>query len=472
VVALLGGLNTGLLHANPLSREAVTTVLYLVDPSTPPDEAWSPRAGTADRILYRPIETAEFRAQVIASLRQSLARRSAPSVGDTISFLRERIRSSRRAIVPLVLPDRPCVTSHPGVSTFIGPEADPQVMLESLVAHELASRRVVDRMRSCPSCASTALVFGESCAACGSPDFIREPMIHHFSCGHVDVARQFSVGNELSCPKCSKALRQIGRDYERPANCVRCNTCGSIAAEPRILVRCSSCRRSCTPEATSELLIHAYDLTSRAEEAVSAGSLAGASLESALAKRTGSCAKALFVYELERELDRHRRYSSPCALLMVRLEGLLAIRTNLVAQYARLVEQACTVITSQLRTLDLITIWDDDLLAILLPEAPISGAHVVADRIENGIATISAANETLNADVAIAPSDSAFTTAQSMIDACLASLSRPPTRNIDGSDTQATMLPAGPQDDTALVIVEDDTRSRPGTRNPSLQRTT
>src|SRR5690606_1358280 len=128
--------------------------------------------------------------------------------------------------------------------------------------------------------------------------------------------------------------------------------------------------------------------TPRADEAVATGSLAGATLSTILAKRSGVCSKTLLLFELDRELARQKRYQSPATLLAVRLGGLETLRTQGGGALADHLERCCAAITRHLRTLDLIAIWEDDTLAILLPETSLEGAGVVANRMEAGIAAI------------------------------------------------------------------------------------
>lgn len=461
IVALGGDGSTGLLYANHLPRESIAGALYLVDPDHPPGEGWRPRPGQ-DRVLPRPVEAAALRYHAVDLLRAALvARGVAIDEAGTLDFLAARVRAGQRTVQPQLRIGRPRAASYPDVERMLGPCVDTVVFLESLVERGLAERQIVDRIRSCSSCGGAELLFGEVCAGCGSVDYLREPAIHHFTCGHVDSALRFGDESGLTCPKCAAPLHQIGRDYERPADCYHCHGCGVLAAETRIVARCVACRHASPPDQTSELLVHSYVLTTRADQAVADRCLEPGSLATVLARRgPRTWPRELFTFELDREVMRHRRYASPCALLMIRLNGLADLRAADGAAHARHLDCVCLAVTATLRDLDLISVWVDDTLAVLLPGTPVTGANVVADRMERGVVGCGSPLGDGRAGVliAIAPSDPAFTSGQAMIDACLASLARP----AGASATTTPVVPAaepGPENVSSASILLDSQES-------------
>ena len=467
VVALGGDGSSGLLHANHLPRESIASALYLIDPANPPAEGWRVRPGH-DRVLPRPVESAALRYHAADLLRAALTTRGiAVDEAGTLGFLAERVRAGQRTIQPQLKTGRPRPVTYPVTERVLGPCADAERFLESLAERGLAERQIVDRIRACASCGGAELLFGEVCAGCGSVDYAREPAIHHFACGHVDSAVRFETKGGLTCPKCAASLHQIGRDYERPADCYHCRGCGVIAAETRIIARCVACRHVCPPDQTAEVLVYAYELTARADQVVADGCLEASSLSSVLAKRgPRTWPRELFTFELDREVMRHRRYASPCALLMIRLNGLAELRAADGAAHARHIDGVCTAIIAQLRDLDLISVWADDTLAVLLPGTPVAGASVVADRMEKGVAKYGAplGDGRAGVMIAIAPSDPAFANSQAMIDACLTSLARPADPAGSGVHAESAEALAVVSDDSALslmdsqdvVLVEDD----------------
>ncbi len=226
------------------------------------------------------------------------------------------------------------------------------------------------------------LVYGEECGRCGAVDFVRETIIHHFACAHMDTQDRFTSAGELVCPKCRIALRQIGRDYEKPTDCYRCRTCAFISSETRIGVHCLACRTRLTPAETAERVAHAYHLTAKADEAVAAKDLAGHGMASLLrSTTTGLYAKSFFIYSLQRELERLRRHGTPVALVVIRSAHLDRLRNGQFKQYSDHVQALWTAATEGLRTLDIPCVWDEGVLAIMLPATALPGSEVVSKRI-------------------------------------------------------------------------------------------
>lgn len=464
IVSLVGGTVAGMLRTNPLSPESVRSALYLIDPEMTADEAWRPRAGCRDVIVHRPIGTSALRAHVIELLLAGLTLRNPPEDNRILAFLGSCIKRNVRRFDPI---DAGTSNSrnYPEVMRFFGPECASGHVLKSMSERGLLSRRIVDRSRCCSSCSSQLLQFSEVCPTCRSPDYARVPVIHHFACGHVDDGNRFRQGDELVCPKCSKTLRQIGRDYERPAECIQCAGCGGLTPEPMIQVYCGSCKRKTTPDQTSEAFSYAFELTPQADEAVKAGTLTVETLESVLTRRSGVCSKSLLHFELERELARNKRYQSHAALLFVHIDGLALLRIQDPDHFNDHLERCCTAITRHVRDLDLLSIWEEDTLAIILPETPESGAQTVAERIRLGISAISPVQSSLHARIGLAMVDPDYASATDLIEACMSLWN-----GTSEADTMDIAAPADAGQETVsasdsqmpVVVLEDDTLTMPG----------
>ena len=418
IVSLVGGTVAGMLRTNPLSPETIPSALYLVDPEMPSEEAWAPRRGCRDVILHRPIEAHALRARVIDLLRAVVMQRNPPEESRILAFLGACKKSQSRRFDPI----RTTMDGHrayPELTRFFGVDCSPEPFLEDLWEKGLLSRKIIDRGRRCGACASPHLQFSEVCPACKSADYARVQVIHHFSCGHIDASTRFSHGEELICPKCNKTLRQIGRDYERPMECLHCAGCGILSPDPAIQVICRSCQRLSTPDKTVESLSYSYEMTALADEAVTAGSLTVQTLESVFNRRSGVCTKTLLTFELDRELARNKRYQSNAALLLVRIDGLPLLRTQDPGHFTDHLERCCAAITRHVRDLDLLSIWGEDTLAIVLPETLEAGAQTVAERIRMGISAISPAQSSLRALISIAMTDPGYGSSRDMVDACI-----------------------------------------------------
>jgi hypothetical protein len=143
--------------------------------------------------------------------------------------------------------------------------------LEKFESDGYFTKHVVDQIQSCKKCSSGYLNYRETCPSCGSKDLKTEDLIHHFSCAHVAPESDFKKNDSLECPKCSKTLRHIGIDYDKPSSVYTCNSCDHEFQNPQIKALCVDC--GCENE-LNELtghLISEYELTSKGEHTAKTG---------------------------------------------------------------------------------------------------------------------------------------------------------------------------------------------------------
>ncbi|HYE05571.1 MAG TPA: diguanylate cyclase [Planctomycetota bacterium] len=416
------------------ARSQVAATLFLVDGTLQARGAWSLRP-RSDRVLARPFSDRELALAVERLLLGSLEReaRTLPD-GDLLVLLKGVVGENRRVLAPSLVPGHPDGARWPDVAKHLGPLVDESGALERLTGMGMARRTLRNRLRVCPACESFELAYGETCAGCGSVDFVQETMIHHFACATVDTVAAFRRGNDLICPKCVKPLRQIGRDYEKPANLFRCRACAAVTSDTRVVATCLNCRGQCKPEETRERLIHAYELTPLADEAIAAGNLGGFDLASVLRDSgNGLYARSFVVYELTRELARFRRYAAACSLVMTRLTGLSEIRMRRPERTADYIQALARAVTQELRDLDLTAVWSGDTLATLLPMTDAAGAAVVATRIESAARRCSAAFELdlVGVTVSRASAGPGLDNTEAMVRACNENLSADGTSIVD-----------------------------------------
>ncbi len=382
IIAVTGGASPiAELARHPTLRGNLATVLYLVEGGTltPPSGALRPGR---DRVLSLPCSRAALLATVERLLLTALAQR--PAGADdarALALVQALVRDEERTVRPALAADDLLGWSYPLVLRHAGPGIDQTALLERLVEHGICTRAIDQRLRACPSCACLQLAYGESCARCASVDFVRETIIHHFACAHMDTQSAFTQGDGLVCPKCHAHLHQIGRDYEKPTGCYRCQACAFISTETRITARCLGCQAVSAPEATVERLVHAYTLTAKAAAAAEAGDLAGHAMATVLRNhQTGLFAKSFFLFSLQRELERRRRYETPVSLVIVRSTRLDAARRDGADAYSAYVQAMWKAATDGLRTLDVPCVCEEGVLAIMLPATALAGAEVVATR--------------------------------------------------------------------------------------------
>ncbi len=140
------------------------------------------------------------------------------------------------------------------------------LVMDSLEKKKYIEKTFHDQIHVCPDCGCSHLNFRESCPKCGSAHLNMEGMIHHFECAYVGPEREYIVGNELVCPKCSKNLRHIGVDYDRPTVAYNCNTCNFFFQTPLMKAYCFSCVKENMPEALKSKTIHNYKITAMGQD--------------------------------------------------------------------------------------------------------------------------------------------------------------------------------------------------------------
>lgn len=245
---------------------------------------------------------------------------------------------------------------------------------------------ITNRVRICPTCNDHQLNYREVCPRCQSIDIHEREVLHHFSCGHIDVLDNYRKGTDLSCPKCNKILRHIGLDYERPTNYFQCNTCRYISPEPEIQVQCLQCGITCQPDETLERIVFDYHVTEEASQAISRGQLGGLNLEGLLRDHiSGLYSRQYFEFQTEKELRRAKRYKHNFSTVMVRVNDLIHIKDEHADYLDNYLESVLTAVTGQLRLLDTPCVWDIETIAILLPETDSEGVKIVMDRMKKQV---------------------------------------------------------------------------------------
>jgi hypothetical protein len=360
VVALAGRGADELLARNHVLHERATALLAIVDDPGEGPPAWK-RRSRSDRVLVRPFTELTLRAVVEQQLLLSL-RATPAAIPDEayLAFLGELLDHGHAAVSPEIGELHLAGFSYPTVASAFGLTIDAHNLLERLAELGLMRRRVAHRLRRCPSCSSHRLTMGEVCPACESTDYAYEPL-----------------------------PREAGIEAAAPRRRVRCRACGSSSPQPWLLARCLDCRQACLPERTRELVVHAYEPTDRAEEAVAAGRIAGFGLAAALrSQHVNLHSRSFFLSELAREAARFQSYGSPCSLLMVRLPEVERLRRQSSERFRAAVESAWQAVSGLLRKLDVACVWSEDILAALLPGSPADGARLVARRLEAQLAAL------------------------------------------------------------------------------------
>ncbi len=131
----------------------------------------------------------------------------------------------------------------------------------------------VDRIYLCNNCKNGHLSFREVCPSCDSANMISEDLIHHFPCGYIGAISDFKnkVDSVLSCPKCSKSLRHIGVDYDKPSIINHCLNCDNVFQDYLVKAKCFSCSSDTDVQYLVSKNINAYKVTKKGKLAAISG---------------------------------------------------------------------------------------------------------------------------------------------------------------------------------------------------------
>ena len=192
------------------------------------------------------------------------------------------------------------------------------------LAHGLVQRGLLrpvffDRMHECGGCGSRRMSAREECPACRSPELAECELIHHYHCAALLPEERFRDGARLTCPKCSQALRNYGKDYDRPGRVLACGGCARTTSEPEVGFMCLDCGRHCDGEAVRTVDIQSWHLTEAAHRLLTgAAERPEAGLDEA---RLGNAGRS----EIERLKEAIRRSRQagrvPSAVAQIRYAG-------------------------------------------------------------------------------------------------------------------------------------------------------
>lgn len=240
-----------------------------------------------------------------------------------------------------------------------------------------------DKVYLCPFCQSHHLHLRLSCPECNSTDIRQASMLHHFSCGHVDLEERFLQRGRLVCPKCSQVLRHIGVDYERPSRVWTCNQCGYIFQHPVESFHCHRCGRQSSKDQVVEKRIYSFTASPEAAVAIEDGKLYDFKYYQVVSDGLTQLVNMSYFREQGlKEVARSVRYGNQVTFVLTRIVNF----PELVAAYGqteaeRLFRDFAQITNNTLRSCDLVARYDDVSLIIQLPETGPDSAIFAINRI-------------------------------------------------------------------------------------------
>ena len=265
-------------------------------------------------------------------------------------------------------------------------------VLRSLEDRRLLSGEFVLRQHACRNCSSAFLNFEEMCPHCGSTNIDTDDLVHHFRCAFTGALDEYKEEEgKLVCPKCDRALKQIGVDYDKPSVVHTCSRCSEQFQDPEVQSTCYRCEHTNSPDRQVERQIKEYEVTALGKETAMYG--LSDSLLSILERESRVLDYATFQLIVESEAARIERYErSMSSLLLVRVTGLKDLRMELGDRSQEVIEEIATAFDNTLRSSDYLSSRDESLYMFLLTETNQSGARRAGERLENNIESVLSQN--------------------------------------------------------------------------------
>jgi hypothetical protein len=181
-----------------------------------------------------------------------------------LNFLYTR---ERRSLKPYVDSHSFLNYAYPMISVNFEAYEESKVLdiLEWAFNQDLVWPDYFDRIYLCNNCQTGRLSIRETCPSCQSSNLKQEDLVHHFPCGYIGPISDFKnkVDGSLNCPKCSKTIRHIGVDYDKPSVINQCMNCNNVFQDYIVKAKCTHCSHDTEVQYLIPKEINVYKLTKK-----------------------------------------------------------------------------------------------------------------------------------------------------------------------------------------------------------------
>lgn len=289
-------------------------------------------------------------------------------------------------LVPVLDAESPSAYVYPEALEVLAVERGAEAaILRSLADKGILDTEPVATVPVCPFCLTYPMRVERYCDACGSTAVHRTTMIHHFRCGNVSVEETYQQGDSLVCPKCERALRHIGVDYERPSRVWLCDDCGKVMSQPELRYHSLTCGRKVPIDDVLDRQVVAYSLSGDGRTLATEGrvraAIEGPDDRDAL---TGLAGAGAFARQLDLEQQRAQRYQTLFSLVRVQLANGAELREKYgEAAVGEVIATLATIVHENLRSVDIVARSATFLIEALLPETDEDRAEVAAVKLRD-----------------------------------------------------------------------------------------
>jgi hypothetical protein len=257
-------------------------------------------------------------------------------------------------------------------------------ILEIARSEGLITGDFYDRTYLCSNCKSSRLSMREVCPKCNSSNSETYDVIHHFPCAYVGPETDYKneIDDQLNCPKCSKQLKHIGVDYDKPSVLHRCKKCLNSFQDYFVHARCMSCSFDNPVESLIPLEINSFSMTRKGEYAAVYGFVSTPKdIEQIIGTVKYDTFKTMAKYEIER-IKQTDGSSNIVALNIVNSSHVYSKIGSKAQQL--LLKDIVSSIRSSIRSSDMITFHSSSVVLISLNDIPTK----IAERLTKDILMI------------------------------------------------------------------------------------
>jgi hypothetical protein len=245
-----------------------------------------------------------------------------------------------------------------------------------------------DRVYFCSNCKSSHLSIREVCPKCNSSNSETYDIVHHFPCAYVGPINDFGneLDDQLSCPKCSKRLRHIGVDYDKPSVLHHCKKCLNSYQDYFVQARCMSCSYDNPVESLIPTEINNYRITKKGEYAAVNGFV---STPRDIEEIIGTVKYDTFKTMCKYEIERIRQTDGSSNIVGINIVNSSKVYSKIGSKAQQeLLRDIVASVRASIRSSDMITFHSASIILISLNEIPTKIAERLTQDILKIISTL------------------------------------------------------------------------------------
>jgi len=224
-----------------------------------------------------------------------------------------------------------------------------------------------EKIYLCNNCSSGYLSYREVCPHCNSSNSKSEDLIHHFPCAYIGPISDYqnNIDNSLTCPKCNKALRHIGIDYDKPSVVHHCNNCDQNYQDAFIKSKCMSCEQDTDIQYLIPKNVNVYKLTRKGRSAATSGFLSSSTeIEDIFGAINMQTFRIMLHYEFEKVKESTTQKTT---VALLHLENIFELYNKIGKKAERkLLEELVVVIRENIKPSDVIAFESSSTLYLML----------------------------------------------------------------------------------------------------------